>query len=233
MSLLGMVTVDFLFKYLDDIHIYTYNQYFAVEDSWRQHEISIRRVSSARLEGFPPKVVVKQWTGTYRCNPGACSSFVFGVEPSKRRPCSIKTRVIWVPGLYALWALLHGNHACWNMMIHPRSITLGVLCPNTTFPLKRSRAPKRIVFQSSIFRELSGHVLFFWISNDAGAILRRNHEQFRSFGWVDWNRIWLGIRPSHCRVFAWFFYSSPGFLHVSFSGSGRYLFSYKQNLRNY
>ena len=37
------------------------------------------------------------------CNlyiPGTYLSFVLGIEPSKRRPFPIKTRVTWVPGMY-------------------------------------------------------------------------------------------------------------------------------------
>ena len=44
--------------------------------------------------------------GGFRCIyiyiPGTCLSFVLGVEPSKRRPFPIKTRVIWVPLLPAV-----------------------------------------------------------------------------------------------------------------------------------
>ena len=32
--------------------------------------------------------------------PGTCLSSILGVEPSKTRPFSSKTRVIWVPGIY-------------------------------------------------------------------------------------------------------------------------------------
>ena len=32
--------------------------------------------------------------------PGTCLSSILGVEPSKTRPFSSKTRVIWVPGVY-------------------------------------------------------------------------------------------------------------------------------------
>ena len=32
--------------------------------------------------------------------PGTCLSSMLGVKPSKTRPCSSKTRVIWVPGIY-------------------------------------------------------------------------------------------------------------------------------------
>ena len=32
--------------------------------------------------------------------PGTCLSSILGVEPSKRRPFSSKTKVIWVLGIY-------------------------------------------------------------------------------------------------------------------------------------
>ena len=44
--------------------------------------------------------IIDKYVCIYIYTPGTYLSFVFGVEPFKRRPFQIKTRVIWVPGIY-------------------------------------------------------------------------------------------------------------------------------------
>ena len=65
--------------------------------------------------------------------PETCLSFVLGVEPSKRRAFPIKTRVMWVPGIYIYIAvfttLLQPDLFAAKALCRPETITQHCLLP--------------------------------------------------------------------------------------------------------
>ena len=97
--------------------------------------------------------------------PGTCLSFVLGVEPYKRTPFPVKTRVVWVPAINVYIYIL------------PGSLTA---CPWTSaIPKGKDRLPT-IIFQGR-FVKLRGCIYEVFFSEDKNMKQRNIQNKGRKY----------------------------------------------------